>query len=70
MDQILIMMALCELISFNEIPIKVSLNEYIEVAKYYSTKKSKSFINGILDKVVAEFKESGKIRKIGRGLIE
>ena len=70
MDQILIMMALCELIYFNEIPIKVSLNEYIEVAKYYSTKKSKSFINGILDKVVAEFKESGKIRKIGRGLIE
>ena len=70
MDQVLIKMALCELMYFNEIPVKVSLNEYIEVSKYYSTNKSKSFINGILDKVISDYKESGKIRKVGRGLLE
>ena len=70
MDQILLMMALCELMYFTEIPVKVSLNEYIEVAKYYSTNKSKGFINGILDKVISEYKKSGKIKKVGRGLLE
>ncbi|HJN63310.1 MAG: transcription antitermination factor NusB [Flavobacteriales bacterium] len=70
MDQILIMMALCELIYFDEIPVKVTLNEYIEVAKYYSTINSKSFINGILDKVISEYTKSGKIKKVGRGLLE
>ena len=70
MDKILIMMALCELIYFDEIPVKVTLNEYIEVAKYYSTSNSKSFINGILDKVISEYKKSGKIKKVGRGLLE
>ena len=70
MDQILIMMALCELIYFDEIPVKVTLNEYIEVSKYYSTSNSKSFINGILDKVISEYKKSGKIKKVGRGLLE
>ena len=70
MDQILLMMALCELMYFDEIPVKVSLNEYIEVAKYYSTSNSKSFINGILDKVISEYKKSGKIKKVGRGLLE
>lgn len=70
MDQMLIKMALCELMYFDEIPIKVSLNEYIEVSKYYSTKKSKNFINGILDKVISEYKKSGKIKKVGRGLLE
>ena len=70
MDQILLMMALCELMYYDEIPVKVSLNEYIEVAKYYSTSNSKSFINGILDKVISEYKKSGKIKKVGRGLLE
>ncbi|OUV76022.1 MAG: transcription antitermination factor NusB [Flavobacteriales bacterium TMED123] len=70
MDQILIKMALCELMYFDEIPVKVSLNEYIEVSKYYSTNKSKNFINGILDKVISEYKKSGKIKKVGRGLLE
>tara|TARA_B100002003_G_C14020857_1_gene492292 strand:- start:52 stop:996 length:945 start_codon:yes stop_codon:yes gene_type:complete len=70
MDQILLKMGLCELLFFERIPIKVTLNEYIEVAKYYSTTKSKSFINGILDKTISEFKKSGKIVKVGRGLIE
>jgi N utilization substance protein B len=70
MDQILLMMALCELMYFTKIPVKVSLNEYIEIAKYYSTSKSKGFINGILDKVISEYKKSGKIKKVGRGLLE
>ena len=70
MDQMLIKMALCELMYFDEIPVKVSLNEYIEVSKYYSTNKSKNFINGILDKVISEYKKSGKIKKVGRGLLE
>ena len=49
---------------------KVTLNEYIEIAKAYSTPKSKNFINGILDKLFAEMKESGAIHKVGRGLLE
>ena len=70
MDQILLKMALCELIYFDEIPVKVTLNEYIEIAKYYSTSNSKGFINGILDKVLSEYKETGEIKKVGRGLLE
>ena len=70
MDHIILLMAFCELLNFKEIPIKVTLNEYIEIAKYYSTIKSKGFINGILDKVVIDLKKKGKIQKIGRGLIE
>jgi N utilization substance protein B len=70
MDIILIKMALCELQEFNTIPIKVTLNEYIEMSKIYSTPKSHVFVNGILDKTVKELKENGKIKKVGRGLIE
>lgn len=69
MDQLLIKMALAEVISFQEMPIKVSFNEYIEISKYYSTEKSKVFINGILDKIVSQFKRDGKVKKIGRGLV-
>jgi len=69
-DMILMKMALTEAREFPEIPVKVTLNEYIEVAKAYSTPKSKNFINGILDKLFAEMKESGQIRKVGRGLLE
>lgn len=70
LDMILMKMALTEAREFSQIPIKVTLNEYIEISKFYSTPKSNTFINGILDKLFAEMKESGKIRKIGRGLIE
>ncbi|MGL5892727.1 MAG: transcription antitermination protein NusB, partial [Bacteroidia bacterium] len=52
------------------IPVKVTLNEYIEVSKTYSTPRSKQFINGILDKLVADFKNEGKLMKTGRGLME
>lgn len=70
MDMIILKMAITELVEFPSIPVKVSLNEYIELAKEYSTPKSKLFINGILDKLIAEYKQSGKIVKTGRGLME
>ncbi len=69
MDVILMKLALAEMTNFPQIPIKVTLNEYIELSKQYSTPKSANFINGVLDKLVAELKKSGEIRKIGRGLI-
>tara|TARA_B100001029_G_C15050745_1_gene450538 strand:- start:319 stop:1188 length:870 start_codon:yes stop_codon:yes gene_type:complete len=69
MDLLLIKIALTEIISFQDIPIKVSFNEYIEISKYYSTKNSKVFINGVLDKIVSDFKRKGGIKKIGRGLV-
>ncbi len=70
MDIILMRMALTEGREFNQIPTKVSLNEYIEISKFYSTPKSSNFINGVLDKLFAEMKEDGRIKKVGRGLIE
>ena len=69
MDLLLIKMALTEVVSFEEMPIRVSFNEYIEISKYYSSQKAKVFINGILDKIVSQFKSEGKIKKIGRGLV-
>lgn len=70
MDVLLMKMAITEVLHFTGIPIKVSLNEYIELSKMYSTPKSKIFINGILDKLVFDFKETNKIKKTGRGLME
>jgi N utilization substance protein B len=70
MDVILMKMALTELVNFTSIPVKVSLNEYIEISKTYSTPKSRQFINGILDKLVLDMKSDGSIRKTGRGLLE
>ncbi len=70
LDMIMMKMALCELEHFPTVPIKVTLNEYIEMAKVYSTPKSKVFINGVLDKLVADFKGQGRIQKRGRGLQE
>ncbi len=70
MDQIIMQMAICELLNFNTIPVKVSLNEYIELSKNYSGKKSKVFINGVIDKLIKQFRENGQLIKIGRGLLE
>lgn len=70
MDMLLMRMAITEAREFPTIPTKVTLNEYIEISKFYSTPKSNGFINGILDKVFAELKKSGGIKKVGRGLIE
>jgi N utilization substance protein B len=68
MDIILMKMAITELQVFNNIPKKVTLNEYIEISKFYSTPKSSSFINGILDRAILELEKNNKIVKIGRGL--
>jgi N utilization substance protein B len=69
MDNVIMTTALAELLNFDSIPVKVTLDEYIEIAKFYSTHGSSTFINGILDKIVASFTEQGKINKSGRGLI-
>ncbi|MFN3916746.1 MAG: transcription antitermination factor NusB [Flavobacteriales bacterium] len=69
MDMLLMKMAVTEAIEFNSIPVKVTLNEYIEIAKFYSTPKSSKFINGIIDKIFAELQKNGTIKKMGRGLI-
>lgn len=69
-DVLIMEMAICEFINFPSVPTKVSLNEYIDLARYYSTNKSRTFINGILDKIQKSLKEEGKIKKTGRGLIE
>lgn len=70
MDVLLMKMAITEILHFSSIPVKVSLNEFIEISKMYSTPKSKIFINGILDKIVADFKSENKLTKMGRGLME
>jgi len=70
LDVILIKMAIVEFTEFPSIPVKVTINEYIEISKEYSTPKSRQFINGILDKLVADLKSEEKIKKSGRGLLE
>lgn len=68
-DMILIKMAITEFLNFPSIPIKVTINEFIEIAKDYSTEKSSYFINGVLDKLSKEYTKEKKINKIGRGLL-
>ena len=68
-DTIILKMAICELLKFPSIPTKVTINEYLEIAKEYSTPKSSIFINGILDNLVKEFDRDGKLNKAGRGLL-
>ena len=62
--------AIAELLGFDSIPVKVTLDEYIEIAKYYSTLGSSTFINGILDKISTDMTADGRIVKQGRGLVE
>ena len=62
-------MAICEFMYFSSIPIKVTINEYLELAKEYSTTKSSLFINGVLNVVHKELEEKGLIKKVGRGLL-
>ncbi|HOX81453.1 MAG TPA: transcription antitermination factor NusB [Chryseolinea sp.] len=69
-DRIILEMAIAELLEFPNIPVKVSINEYIELAKNYSTPKSRQFVNGILDVIAKELKDSGSMKKSGRGLID
>jgi len=69
MDQLFLKMAFTEILSMEDLPIKVSMNEYIEISKYYGSAKSKLFVNGLLDNAVKTFSKEGKIKKVGRGLV-
>jgi transcription antitermination protein NusB len=69
-DQIILKMAIAEMLNFQSIPVKVTINEYIELSKNYSTPKSKQFINGILDVISVELKTTGMLKKSGRGLMD
>lgn len=69
MDNLIISIAIAELTNFESIPVKVTLDEWIDIAKYYSSPTSSNFVNGVLDKIVAELTESGRIKKSGRGLL-
>ncbi len=69
MDILVMQLAITEISEFPEIPVKVTLNEYIEIAKYYCTSKSSTFVNGILDNIVREMREGGLFIKAGRGLV-
>ena len=68
-DSVLLQMAICEIKNFPSIPVKVTINEFLEISKEYSTPKSSIFINGILDKLVKEYEATGTLKKIGRGLL-
>jgi len=70
LDNIILNAAMTELTVFDSIPVKVTLDEYIEISKYYSTPGSSLFVNGILDKIVESLKSEGRINKTGRGLLE
>ena len=66
---ILMKMAMCELMEFPSIPVKVTINEYIEIAKTYGSDKSGTFINGLIDKIANDLRQEGRLNKTGRGLI-
>jgi N utilization substance protein B len=70
MDVFLMELAITEMVTFSNIPTKVTLNEYIEISKFYSTPKSNLFINGVLDKAISRLESDGKINKVGRGLMK
>lgn len=69
MDSLIISIAIVELKHFESIPVKVTLDEWIDIAKYYSSPTSSNFVNGVLDKIVADFTADGLINKSGRGLL-
>lgn len=69
-DRIILRISICELLYFDDIPPKVSINEAIEIARRYSTEKSDKFVNGVLDSILDDLKKSGRMRKTGRGLLE
>ena len=69
MDNIILAVAVTEAKEFDSIPVKVTLNEYIDIAKYYSTEMSGTFINGVLDKITSAMVADGRIVKTGKGLL-
>ena len=68
-DVVLIVMGAAEAVTFPSIPVKVSINEYVEISKFYGTPKSRSFVNGLLDRIVQKLAEDGRINKSGKGLL-
>lgn len=68
-DVVLIVMGLAEVMTFPTIPVKVTINEYVEISKFYGTPKSRSFVNGLLDRLVQNFVNEGQVRKEGKGLL-
>ncbi len=68
-DRMILQLAIAEVLEFSSIPVKVTLNEYIEISKYYSTEKSKTFINGLLDQIIKSLSKENRIKKTGRGLV-
>jgi N utilization substance protein B len=69
-DRIVLQMSICELLFFEDIPPKVTMNEAIEIARAYSTDKSDKFVNGVLDSILEDLKNDGRIKKSGRGLVD
>jgi N utilization substance protein B len=69
-DKIILRMGICELLYFEDIPPKVTINEAIEIARRYSTEKSDKFVNGVLDSILNDLKANGKLKKSGRGLLD
>lgn len=69
-DRVIMQMAICEFLHFPNIPVKVSINEYLEIAKIYGSLQSQQFINGLLDKIAEQLRNEGKIKKSGRGLMD
>ena len=69
LDSLILSIALAELIYFESIPVKVTLDEWIDIAKYYSSPTSSNFVNGVLDKIVNDLQQDGRIKKSGRGLL-
>jgi N utilization substance protein B len=69
-DKLILRIGICELLYFEDIPPKVSINEAIEIARRFSTEKSDKFVNGVLDSILSEIKAEGKLKKSGRGLLD
>jgi len=69
-DKIVLRISICELLFFEDIPPKVSINEAIEIARRFSTEKSDKFVNGVLDSVLDDLRKNGRLKKTGRGLLE
>jgi N utilization substance protein B len=69
-DRIILRMSICELLYFDDIPPKVTINEAIEIARAFSTDKSDKFVNGVLDSILEDLRSEGRIKKSGRGLID
>ena len=69
-DLVLIVQGIAEAVRFSNIPLKVTINEYVEISKFYSTNNSKVFVNGLLDRILRNMVDTGEIVKTGRGLIE